>query len=224
MQKVDKILMICSEGENDFREISETLGWTKGATVSAITRLIDGGFLKKTRRGFYITTSIGIERIKENIKEKSDKPDRAETIVNRTAALFTTYSHYNMIKTLKYEKESRMVSKRTKELRDIIKNIYHETTLAIKFDHADSDFVQSVWRYHQRPVCKCGFNFERAYNIHAIEIEKLLDESEPVPKLDKKSLFKSLRMESYQIVEKYRRNLGMTSKIKTARIPKEWDS
>ena len=211
MKQSDKILMVCSEGENDFGEITETLGWKKGATAAAINRLIEGGFLKKTRRGFYITTNSGLERIKQNIKKKPDEPDTADIIVNGAVALFTTYPHYDIIKTLKYEKEARTSSERTKELRDVIKRIYLETVGNITFGHADADFVQSVWRYHQRPVCDCGFNFERAYKYHATEINKLAGEIELVQKLDKKSLFKNLRWESFPEIERYRKNFGLTT-------------
>ena len=218
------VLLSCGNGETSLKQIADMLGWNKGAASTVIRQLIDKGLLEKRRYGFYATTEKGHERIREIIKK--DDPERnssINTIVNRTTALFTADSHFDMIKTLKYAKESKMPPAHTKDLRDVIRKIYFETLDSVGFDHGDSELAKSIWRFHQRPACHCGFDFEKAYDRHENELKEITSSMRLVKRLDKKSLFRNLRWESFPDIEKYRRNFDLKTTITKTEIPESWN-
>lgn len=217
MKKVDMILMSCSK-EVSLDQISGIIGWKKGPTSTAINHLIKRGFLKKTRYGFYIATKDGKKRIKEIIEDED--PHRGiDSVVYRTAALFTTDARFDIIRTVKFEMQSRKPTGKTRELGDIIRNIYLETLSPINFKHGGDDYVKSVWRYHEKPVCECGFNYERAYKNHAEEIKEFAEKTQLAKKLDKEKIFRNLRWESFTDIDKYRRMLGLPLSFPRLDIP-----
>ena len=217
MRQIDKILISCGKGETSLKQIADMLGWKKGSASVAINQLIEKGLLEKKRYGFYIATKDGQKRIKEII-ENVEPHDNIDSAVYRTAALFTTNSRFDMIKTLKYGKESTIPSAQTKELGDAFRSVYLET---VNFEHRDNyDMVKSMWRNHQKPVCQsCGFDFEKAYENHAEYIKEVVGKTPLSEKFSKTKLFRNLRWESFPDIEKYRRNFGLTTSYTAPEIP-----
>ncbi len=213
MKKIDGILMLCSDGEVSLKHIAEEMKWSTGATSVAIAGLVSRGLLQKTRYGFYSITKTGLKRLKENIKNDPERHDDIETIIQRTVALFTVDSRFDIIKALKYEKESMRPSEHTKKLRNTIRSIYIESVSSEH--HNDYDLIKSMWRTHQKPKCSsCGFDFEKAYNNYLVHIKDVVG---------KRRLYKNLRWESFPDIEKYRRNFGMTTTFTEPEIPDDWN-
>ena len=223
MLKADKILVICSQGEINLNEIAEIMGWKTGSVAVTINRLIGNGFLKKTRYGFYTLTDAGFDRVQKSLDEEQKEQGKIDIIVNRTVALFTTDSRYDIFKTFQYEKDSRRPPGYTKELRETVKKIYLESLGSLDTGHFDYDTIKGIWRSHQEPTCECGFDFESAYENHSDEIKKITSQIELVKKLNKRYLFKNLRWESFPIIERYRRNFDRPTSYTEPIIPDDWD-
>ena len=217
MKRIDMILVACGNDEVGLNRISDMLGWKKGPTTNALKQLVERGHVRKLRHGFYIATKEGQRQIKEILKSNPHN----DSVVYRTAALFTGESKFDMMETLRYEIKPPKPDRITRELSNIIREIYHQSLDSINFNHADDDFVKSVWRYHHDMICKCGFNFEKAYDIHALRIEKFVNENNV--KIDKESLFKNLVWESYPDIEKYKRNFNLPTLYKKPDLPDSWN-
>ena len=212
MKKIDKILVLCSDGEVSLKHIVKEMKWSTGATSVAIAGLVSRGLLQKTRYGFYSITKTGLKRLKENIKNDPERYDDIETIIQRTAALFTVDSRYGIIKALKYEKESIRSSEQTKKLQDTIRSIYIES---VNSEHrGDYGMIKKMWWHHDKPKCSsCEFDFEKAYNNHSVHIKDVVG---------KKRLFKNLRWESFPEIERYRRNFDLPTSYTEPEIPDRW--
>ena len=220
VKQIDIILVECGNGEITLKKISDMLDWQTGAASAAMGQLVKKGLVEKKRYGYYVATKSGKKRIREII-ESEHPPDDIDSVVYRTAALFTADSRFEIIRTFRYGKETKRPSAQTKRLGDVFRKVYVET---IHCAHRDKpDFVKSMWRNHEEPVCHdCGFDFEKAYENHKKDINNITSRTPLSHKFSKAKLFKNLRWESFSDSEKYRKNFGMRTLITESKIPDSW--
>ena len=184
MNQNQRILFFCIEKRSQ-KEISKQLKWTKGATSTAIKRLVEKELLKKIKRGIYETTKKGIESVSEYFENEEEK-DFGIFIEQICMSLMLNGPALN---------EEGILTQDTSIIYDEIIKIFFESVVN---NHGSNRFTWSMWQIHEEYRCnEHGFNFENAFSKNA----KILTEY-----THKSEVFNTIHENSLPMREQFKKN------------------
>lgn len=211
--------MLCSYDTITLGEISNVLGWQKGATSAALGILTKRGFVEKKHYGHYKATELGQKEIREIIEEEYPNTPDTDDIVYKAANFFTDDSFLHINGTSSPRVGIRP-GKNTKILGNVLSKVYIQSVAPAHRDNPD--MVKSMWRNHQEPVCiSCNFDFYEAYRNNSKQIHQVVHDLNLEETFKAKKLFSVLRYVSSNDTDWLRHSLRMKSKITKSIFPED---
>lgn len=158
MKRTEQILLICVS-KTPQKNITQSLGWSEGATSTVLKRLTKLTLLEKVERGHYQTTQKGMMYMIKQFKERD-----VNTISDTISTAIKIIAHFI---NEKHNSFDNILTSQIK-LKELTSETIHLYFDSVQSNHADALFIMHMWDSHELLTCEQhGFDFKYSFKKNA---------------------------------------------------------